>query len=53
MSEELTEKEKRFLSMLFTIGNSIIEHTRKDDESILYFDSNDLYNLSVKLDIVY
>lgn len=53
MSEELTEKEKRYLSMLFVIGNNFIEHTLEDNTSVLSFTANDLYYLAEKLGIDY
>lgn len=53
-TENLTEKEKEFLTLLFKIGKEIIEAEEVfnafDDNS---FDRNDLFNLSEKLGIDY
>lgn len=52
-SENLSEKEKEFLTLLFKIGKEIIESSDGvfnafDDNS---FDRNDLFALSIKLEI--
>lgn len=53
-TENLSEKEKEFLTLLFKIGKEIIEAEEVfnafDDNS---FDRNDLFNLSEKLGIEY
>ena len=54
-NENLSEKEKEFLTLLFKIGKEIIEsdggvfNTFSDNS----FDRNDLFNLSEKLGIEY
>lgn len=54
-SENLTEKEKEFLTLLFKFGNEIIEA----DGGVFNpfgensFDRNDLFELSIKLGIEY
>lgn len=53
INTELTDKEIKFLTMLFEIGHRIIENYRNDDESYLSFDSDDLFCLSEKFGIDY
>ena len=54
MSENLTELEKKFLTMLMKIGNEIIE--AQDgylDFNYESFSRNDLFNLAQKLGVEY
>lgn len=53
MREDLTDKEKQFLSMLFKIGHIVTDEISKDSTSILSFDRDDLFNLARKLGIDY
>lgn len=53
INTELTDEEIKFLTMLFEIGNRIIENYKNDDESYLSFNSDDLFNLSEKFGIDY
>ena len=54
-SENFTEKEKEFLTLLFTIGNKIVEAGDGvfNPYSENSFDRHDLFNLSEKLGIDY
>lgn len=54
-TENLTEKEKEFLTLLFKIGKEIVESDGGvfNTFSVNSFDRNDLFNLSEKLGIDY
>lgn len=53
--EELTEKEKEFLTMLVQIGSTIVEASNGSIvlRSYEYFDRNELFNLATKLGVEY
>lgn len=54
MNVELSEQEKEFLTMLFKIGETIIENSSEVCVSNYdIFDRNNLYDLALKLDIKY
>ena len=54
MHEELTYKEKLFLSMLFKIGMTIVENSIvQEKETLDYIEKDDLFQLAEKLGIDY
>ena len=54
MNVELSEQEKEFLTMLFKIGETIIENSSEVCVSNYdIFDRNNLYDLALKLGIKY
>lgn len=53
--EELTDKEKEFITMLVQIGSTIVETSNGSIMLRSYedFDRNDLYDLATKLGVEY